>query len=214
MASYTYGQIQSRISDELHRSGLTTQIRRAIISAVEAYERQRFWFNEETATALTTIGQNTVDVPDDFVKEFYLQVTIGSSKHQLRPISYVDFLEYSAVSSSGQPTDYVYYADAFYLYPTPAAAYTLTVQYIKRLTELSADDDQNGWTNYCEELIRQRAIADLRCNQLRDKSALQEATVFAMRGEPYLSALEKSAHLRVLGENEEKLSGKVKSRYL
>lgn len=214
--AYTYIQIQQRIADELHRGGLTDQIKKAIISAVKAYERQRFWFNEETATAVTTAAQAYVSPPPDFVKEFYFQITVGTSKYTLRPIPYTEFLEKSANNSTGQPTDYTYYADSLYLYPIPSAEYTVTLNYIKRLTDLSGDGDTNGWTDFAEELIRQRAKADVLCNQMRDRVSLSEAAAFALKNEPYLSALEKAAHIRVLAENEERISdsGKVKARYL
>jgi hypothetical protein len=216
MPSYTYGQIQSRVADELNRSDLTSQIQLAIVSAVEAYERKRFWFNEATATATTTASTNYVSTPSDFVKEYFFQITVGSSKYTLSPMNYSDFLVATATSTtSGQPTQYSYYQDVFYLFPTPGSAYTLTLNYIKRLTTLAASGDNNGWTNYAEELLRQRAKADIRCNILKDRAALSEASFFAAKGEPYLSALEKQAFVRLQGENDDKVTvGKVKAYYL
>lgn len=215
--SYTYGQIQTRIADELHRSDLTSQIQKAIISAVEHYERERFWFNESISTSLsTTASQNYVAAPSDLVEVDKLQITVGSSKYNLFRIGYEEWAtEASTTTTTGQPTEYTYYEDRFYLFPTPGSIYTLTLSYIKRLTALSVSGDSNGWTNYAEEMIRQRAEADLRINQLRNAQAVQEAAMMAMRGDQFLSAAEKIAYLRISSERDSRVSvGRVRARFL
>ena len=46
-----------RIDDELDRGGtLTTQVSKAIKSAIAHYERRRFWFNEARLTGLTIVA--------------------------------------------------------------------------------------------------------------------------------------------------------------
>jgi hypothetical protein len=217
MPSYTYGSIQTRIADEINRSDLTSQIGLAIITAIESYERTRFWFNEAIATATTTASQNYVSLPSDFVFEYEFQITVNTNKYRLCPIPYSEFLEKSGTNSStSQPTHYCYYADVMYLYPSPNSAYTLTLHYIKRLTTLSVSADNNGWTNYAEEMIRQRAKADIAVNVLRDKEAINEAAQFSARGQPFLSGLEKSAFMRLCRENDLRtgVSGQAKAYYL
>jgi hypothetical protein len=217
MPSYTYGQIQTRIADELHRTDLTAQIKLAIVSAVEHYERERFWFTESITTSVTTtIGQNYIAMPSDMVNIDKIQITVGTSKYNLTRIGYDEWADKASTSTtSGQPTEYSVYQDRIYLFPTPGSAYTVTLSYVDRLTTLSGSSDANGWTNYAEELIRQRAKADILINQLRYPPAIQEAGAFGARGEQFLSGIEKGAYQNLRMESDDRVgTGRVKVRYL
>lgn len=208
----TYADIQARIADELNRSDLTSQIQKAIISAVKHYDEDRTWFNEERATASTVASQNYVGVPSDFIEEDKLQITIGSSLYTLLKIPYDEWAVKSAFTTSGQPTEYAYYQDRFYLYPTPGSVYTLTISYTKILTELSAGTDTNGWVDL-EELIRSRAAADVRMNILHDSAARMEAAGLAKTG--CYAITEYSAMQRFYARRDSKvMTGKLKASYL
>lgn len=208
----TYADIQARIADELNRSDLTSQIQKAIISAVKHYDEDRTWFNEERATALTVASQNYVGVPSDFISEDKLQITIGSVLYTLLKIPYDEWAVKSAFTTSGQPTEYAYYQDRFYLYPTPGSAYTLTISYVKILTELSAGTDTNGWVD-AEEMIRSRAMADVKINVLHDMPARAEAGSLAKTG--CYAITEYSAMQRFLARRDTKvMTGKLKASYL
>lgn len=216
MPSYTYVQIQTRIADELNRSDLTAQIKKAIVSAVEHYERERWWFEETIdATVSTTAAQNYVTnaVITTMATIDKVQITVGSSKYTLFPVSYEEWaLEAAASSTSGQPTEYTYYQDRLYLFPTPGSTYTLTISGVQRLTTLSADADNNGFTNYCEELIRQRAKADIRCNIVIDKDAISEAATIGANGGTFLSGMERAAYINVTRERDERATtGRLKA---
>jgi len=95
------------------------------------------------------------------------------------------------------------------------AAYTVTLSYVDRLTTLSGSSDANGWTNYAEELIRQRAKADILINQLRYPPAIQEAAAFGARGDQFLSGIEKGAYQNLRMESDDRVgTGRVRVRYL
>ena len=80
----------------------------------------------------------------------------------LDEISYDEWSDYSyGATGTSQPVMYTYYQDRLLLYPTPNAVYGLTIGYVKRITTLSADGDNNGWTNFAEPLIRSRAKWDI-----------------------------------------------------
>lgn len=206
MPSYTYVNIQDRIADELNRDDLTAQVKKAIISAVEHYERERWWFMETIDTTLsTTASQNYVSnaVISTLAIIDKVQITVGSAKYTLIRVPYEEWAVKSATgTTSGQPTEYSYYQDRIYLYVTPGSAYTLTISGVQRLTTLSADSDNNGFTNYCEELIRQRAKADLRCNIILDEKAIAEAAQLGAAGSTFLSGMERAAYTNVSRERD------------
>lgn len=211
--SYTYSQIQSRIADELNRSDLTSQIQKAIVSAIQHYDCNRTWFSEEVATGSTTASLSYVTCPTDMVFEDELQITVGGRQYSLSKVSYSEYVDESQVAVVGQPRDYAYFEDRFFLYPTPNSSYTLTISYFKTLTELSSSSDENGWTDFAEELIRSRAKADIRINIIHDQSAVQEALNLANSG--CYSVTELSARSSFFSKNDQRLMrGFAKAYYL
>lgn len=208
----TYADIQARIADELNRSDLTSQIQKAIISAIKHYDQDRTWFNETTGTIATVAAQNYVAVPTGYIQDDKLQITVGSTLYTLTKITYDEWATKSTTSTSGQPTEYAYYQDRFYLYPTPGAIYSLTLSYTKILTELSSGSDTNGWVD-TEEMIRSRAMADVKMNVLHDNDARGEAASLAKTG--CYSVTEYSASQRFYARRDVKvMTGKVRASYL
>lgn len=168
-----YGTMQARIADELARTDLTTQIQRAIQSAIKIYERERFYFNEATATFSTVANQEyygTSDLADiaTLVEIDAVKLTVNGRSYPLveRDFAYLDAVSTTA-SYTGDPSDYAYFKLQIRLYPIPNAARTITLAYIKRFTTLSASGDTNAWMTDGEEMVRMRAKADLFVNVIR-----------------------------------------------
>lgn len=245
MGSYTFQAIQTRVSDEImdssNASVSLTQVKQAIVSAVEYYERERTWFNETVTRSLVTVANfPAVAVPTDMVfidKLQYAatstftattlsgtatltsitdtstlvvgqfitgtgipastliksidsatQITMGDvfgasvnatasasitvrlaavARYKAEQIPYSDYTAFSATATSGGwPSQFAYYQDRLWLYPAPNAVFALFLTYIQRLTTLSGNSDNNGWTNYAEPLIRSRAKWDIFNNLL------------------------------------------------
>lgn len=262
MPSYTFLQIQTRVSEEINDATNAnvslTQVKKAIVSAIEHYERQRTWFNETIErNYATVIGAHAVTVPTDLVFldrvqlaavttimatttsgssaltacsstaftagmpisgtgipnnsiiksiDSSTQMTIGDTQgtavnatasatvtvtvvnQPRRALKEISWDEYSSllntVQSNGEPTNYCYHQDKIWLYRPPNAVFNLTLWYVKRLTTLSADGDNNGWTNYAEPVIRNRAKWDIYENLMRnpklaDRAKAQEMDAFA-----------------------------------
>lgn len=164
----TYGAMQDRIADELARSDLTSQIQKAIISSINYYQRERFYFNESRAITLSTSnGQefygsaDNANIPglsqiDD------LLITVNSTRYPLtrRSWEYLEFVS-ATTSDEGAPQDYGYYAQQIRLYPIPDTAYTILISGLPRMTTLSSTSDTNAWMTDGEYLIRSRAEWDL-----------------------------------------------------
>jgi len=194
--SATYGDLQSAIARELfNRTDLTTEIQAAIQSAIAHYQKHEFYFSEEQDTATTVNGQSSLGLPSDH--GWVEGLTIIYSTYPI-PMLRRDWLTMQQlyVNSSvltGPPTDWAIFADQLWFWPTPNGAYTVTMWQNIQNAAPSADSDSNNWTVDAEELIRSRAVADVRCHVLRDPPALQE---FGLLGpeSPFFSKREHIAY--------------------
>lgn len=198
----TLGAMIDRIDDELDRGGgIDTQIQAEILSAIKHYENQRYWFNEGQSTASTVAGTPNIAVPTDLLEPIRMDLTSGSIKSELRRLNYNQYRDMDgndAGGVTGEPCEYAFFADQFWLVPTPDAVYTLEFSYTRTLTALSAAGDTNAWMTDGEELIRSRAAAAVNIRYLRDPMAQKSAMFYASRGDPYLSTFEAAAHKALL----------------
>lgn len=157
-----YGTMQARIADELNRSDLTSQIKLAIQSSIDFYERERFWFNEGISYASTSAGEEWYLLPNDFVNEDALTCTVTSNEYPLDKWTMQQHVDVRVGTTyQGIPRAYSLYDEQIRLYPIPNDVYVITLYYMQRLTELSAGSDTNAWTTHGELLIRSRAKWDL-----------------------------------------------------
>lgn len=166
----TLGVLKSRIADDIARSDLTTQIATAISNAVRHYERERFWFNEATASLVTAASTQTVALPSDFMAADNVRVTVNGSTYDLiqRTKAYIDALT-TTPTHVGQPSDWTIFANLLWLWPIPDAIYTLPMPYQKALAALSDADSTNAWTVEAEDLIRNRAESEIYSAVIRDQ---------------------------------------------
>lgn len=164
------GTLKSRIADDIARSDLTSQIATAINNAIRHYERERFFFNEATASLSTAAGTQTVALPSDFIAADNVRVTVNGSTYDLsrRTKAYIDTLTVMP-THTGQPCDWAIFANLLWLWPVPDAIYTVTMPYQKSLGALSAADDTNAWMVEAEGLIRNRAESEIYSSVIRDQ---------------------------------------------
>lgn len=178
----TLGTMMDRIADELDRTDLTTQIQKAIQTAIEKYERKRFYFNEARSLTFTTVdGQefytsaDATDIPNLlFIDNVKLTIS-ASDKIDLDRADYseLEYLSTNSTTDEGQPTCYAYYAKQLRLYPIPDAAYAVRVSGVFALSDLSATADTNAWMTDAEALIRSRAKREIFTHVIRDVEGAQ-----------------------------------------
>lgn len=189
----TYADMRARIADELANDGdiSTAQINYAIQDAIKFYERREWWFNSSIGT-FTTVGSKEYYTSSDWselstqIQIDTMTVTYNGVKFPMKAIDYetIDNIQTGSIVSI--PRNFAYYNQSLRLYPIPLDIYTITVGYAKRLTALSADADNNAWTNDAEELIRQSAKRRIAVNYL---SASDLAAQFAGQEREAYSAL-------------------------
>lgn len=156
----TLGTMIDRIDDDLKRNGSqNVQIQRAILSAIEHYKDERFWFLEGKQTASTVADQTTYAFDATQIEVDSFTITVSNNEYQLIPRTFDWYREVNTNPNTvtGIPTDYAVHQELYYLYPTPNEVYTLTWYGHQGQTTLSATTDTNGWMTDGERLIRYRA---------------------------------------------------------
>lgn len=191
----TYLDMQTRIADELDRSDLTAQIKKAIVSAVKHYERRRFYFCESSFTINTVAGQEIYTSSDAAAIATSpnierLNGLYANLRTPLHKALWEDIDDISATTTSrARPSRWAYRAESIRLYPIPDNVYAITAYNVPRLTELSADADSNAWTNDAEELIRLHAKLDLIANVIRGTDMGEEVATMAAREQMILAGI-------------------------
>jgi hypothetical protein len=192
----SYLDMQLRIADELDRgSELTAQIKKAIVTAVDFYQRKKFYFTETSFTFSTVVGQEYYGSSDAAAIATspdlsILNIDINAGRFQLdkQSFEYIDSISY-LTGALGQPTIWAYRAEQIRFYPIPSQVWTVTAFNIPRLTALSADGDSNAWTNDAEALIRTAAKIDLIYNVIRGTDMVEEIALLKDQERRELAAL-------------------------
>lgn len=178
----TYGDMQNRIADEILRSDLTSQIRNAIQTAIQFYERSPFYFNQvrQEAAFQTAHGQEFYDRTDSaliasMVTLNRVTVTVSGNRYSMNPRT-PEYMEDTSVNPVvyGQPVDYAYFGEQLRFYPIPDNTYPIALSGIKRLATLQNTTDTNAWTSDAELLIRSRAKYELALHVIRDPEMATE----------------------------------------
>ena len=173
----TLAIMKARITREIRRSNITTQIAEAIETAIAAYEHERFAFNETRAFTFSTVAsQEFYTSADDadiglIIKFDYVYCLIGDQPYELQPMrpDELERLSHNG-TQTGQPRAYCYYADAIRLYPVPPAVYTIRVGCVKKVAAPASDAEANNpWMTPAERLIRSRAKLELAMHVTHDK---------------------------------------------
>lgn len=189
----TYTTVQSRISDDLNRTDLTSQIQQQIKLAIKHYRTFPFWFNEARATLTASNSASFLTVPSDYLDTVDLCIKVGGYAVPMHSKPLIEITQYRP-TSGGQPTAYCYFADRFELDREVNKQYEFPLWYIKELTELSAGGDENEWLKSGEDLIVYRAEKMLYSQVLKDQAAATRC-----------AALEREARVSLLRFRDQKI---------
>ena len=197
MPTYTFGGMQAAIADELDRANLSANIRDSILSAISYYESERFYFAEARATLNTTASQEYYHMPSNFQKADVVTLRVGNNISAMtqRPFEAME-RRTRAVGQTGIPYEYCVYASQLRLYPIPNDSYRMEISYLKKLGELSATSDANGWMTDGWDLIKARAKADLLMNKIRGQEGFVEAGIMSQREQDELRRLRAETNSR------------------
>lgn len=143
MALTTYAELQSYITAFLELDAGTVAQLPTQIALAEA-EMKRLLDcpdMEATATASTVANSAVLALPTDFIR---LRSALIADRLYLKPRP-LDELRalYDGQTATAKPAEYAIADGAFALFPTPDAAYAVTINYIAGLPALSASNTSN-----------------------------------------------------------------------
>lgn len=180
----TYGQLQSRIQNEVLGSPTTLDIQNAIGDAIRIHEDKTFWFN--VFRVFGGVAGNLSDLETIAGKEFYSQgdlpalisfphiskalIVAFANRYPLinRTNQWVDDQSVST-SWQGLPTDWSIIGGDLRSYPIPMGGYNFILNATVRFKQFESDSEYNPWTNRAERLIRQTAKMLLFRDIIRDE---------------------------------------------
>ena len=196
----TYGQLQTRIQNEVLGSPTPADIQNAISDAILEYERESFDFNQMRYFGdVTGSGSDLATIQG---KEFYSDADLPALVNypHISKILVLAFANrYPLISRSpqwiddqsisttwqGLPTDWCWEAGAVRLYPVPNGGYPLIINATIRFAPLVNPTDYSVWTNRAEKLIRTEAKRLLFRDIIRDADQV-EAMEAELMGNPQL----------------------------
>lgn len=174
----TLSLMKARISDDLARSDLTSQIASAISTAIAFYQDERFTFNESRTVTFSTVASQEFYTSADNANIPTLQsidyviVYIGSMPWELKRRTPIDLeILNQNGTMQGQPWNYAYYARSLRLGPVPDAVYSMRIGARITYAEPASDSETgNAWMIEAEAMIRSRAKYELYLHVLRNKA--------------------------------------------
>ena len=143
MSFATYSDLQTSIANYLARSDLTSQIPDFITFAENRLRRElRIRQMLKSVTTATVSGDNTVELPSDFlqVRDFVVMT------NPIQPLSYSSPSALSndpRASEVGVPLSYTILANDFQVSPAPDGVYTVRLLYFAAPAYLSSSNTSN-----------------------------------------------------------------------
>ena len=184
----TYGDMQTRIADELARSDLTSQIQLSILDAVKAYEGERFYFNElYNQTATVTLSAYAIALPSNVYAIDKLTLKVNSSVNDYMVQRNRDYiLSMQTPLSIHQPKEFAIYNGQIQFDCMADQTYPLYISGLQKFDALSTNADTNVWTTTAEELIRNRAKCNLYLDVILDPDNAKICAAQEQRALSYL----------------------------
>jgi hypothetical protein len=172
MGTYTYSDFKSKLTRELwNRDDVSTLVGGWVNAAyMDLCTRNRFWdvkmphnfdFPELNVSESRTTADGTASVATPSQALFITTVFDDTNKRKLSKMSpreYFSKTDRATAAAEGQPTNWTRYGSNLYLWPTPAATYSLSVYYRKRPAEMSDDLDVTAVGAEWDEIILKLAV--------------------------------------------------------
>ena len=186
----TFGEMKARIAGEMKRGELVssaTAVSRAVLSAIQHFETERFPWNEFRDETHTTVADDpylSITATLKIVKLDSVRVTIGARDY---PLIEKDWSSIELIDSgqwAGYPEWWCWYGEQIRMYPIPNDAYTVKLAGVRRLTEVTASASAsatNSWMTDGEEMVRLYAKGSLFRDELRAPMLAQQMFTESMR---------------------------------
>lgn len=177
----TFGEMEDRIADDLNRTDLSTQIRKAINRAVDFYKKEPLWFTETSGsftTSASAISYGTTDsnLPTDIDKIHYAEMTVSGSKYDLDIWPFEKLKNLNVTNSVGEPEAIAWWQNKLWFYQIPIIARTVTLYYTKSYPVYTANatGSTNDFMSYAEDLIEARSRWWVNSRIIKDRQSAQD----------------------------------------
>jgi len=171
----TLATLKAEVADDLSRSDLTTAIAEAITEAIEYYQPEPFWFTDSRDATFATVADTKeyTSTEDTDIGQFYRLDDVfledGTNIYELREIAISTWQDYQDVAASARPYSFARFQESYFLYPTPAAVYTVRLIGHRKIAAPASDvEADNVWMTNGYQLIRARAVKNVYGKKLRD----------------------------------------------
>lgn len=170
----TLGTLRTRIADELQidSSAYSSEIDRAIFSAIEFYNDKDFWFLDAasarfTLSATVDYALSTILPGRSHIKHLWLHLTPVKEELHYRTLNEFLQLDFSD-DYTGDPLYWTIEGDTLKILPKPQSTFTAEAYYSLRRSMTACASASSVWTNEAEELIRLAAEVDILENRMKD----------------------------------------------
>lgn len=204
-----FNDFKLRIAQELgsdRNSDLTVEIDNAVHDAIEFYSGERFYFLETDAILSTIAGVSeygvSLGLPNDIQEIDEISAEVHNANYILsrKPMDWWVDIQSNPTQGIGEPTDFAFYEQALWLYPTPSEVFRLRIYYLRRREVLDSPDDTNPWlTGLPGMLVRAHAKWIIFENTIQSD---EEAQRMQQEAAIYLSQLrQRSSQMITTGTN-------------
>lgn len=141
--AYNLGTTVTRVQQRIRDTGYSSSEIKSYINDTQydVYNEYRLRFMEDTQAYTLAVGTaditNGSGLPTNYVQAMDLIISIGTGSK----LEYVDAKDIVDTTTSGTPNCWYIYENTIKVHPIPSTAYTVTLRYYKKPTELSADAD-------------------------------------------------------------------------
>ena len=159
-----FGELKTALGDWLEKDtdSLPDAVRGQIVNmAIKQYLRfLDLAFGEATSDVVTVLGQQWSAQPTGFSRPFSMYYMDSSNERV--PVDYITKEEFDIkypTSVQGDVVHYTFWAGKIWWGMTPASAITMKFNYYMYLTDLSASDSHNDFTDQAWDLLLFRSLA-------------------------------------------------------
>lgn len=163
--AYTLGDTVSKVQQRIRDTGYSSsEIKNYINDAQnDVFNEYRLPFMQDSQDYTLTASNSDIasgsGLPANYVQAFSISLTTSGREKELpyRPTEQVDQINPDPTDTTAYPSNvpqyWYYYEDTIRVFPAPNEAYTLTMRYWKKPTELTADADVPEIPSEFQELL-------------------------------------------------------------
>lgn len=167
----TFGDIKTRIADELVRPDLASQISLAVGDAIKEAASNRFWFNQVRSLTFMMVPGQAFYSDTNYIEQIdSLWIIANGQRRNLERRNLYDIEGWNEGQDTltGEPFAYARQGDGFNFWMPPNLAYPVYVDGTTRFAPLLSDTDENPYLTEGERYVRAIAKAIVLEDVIRD----------------------------------------------